>query len=201
MWKSLPASADANFSIPSNFCVLRLVDSLLPRSSFLSLRSFKKLYNVSFCVCFFFSLTLVTSSSVKLIHRCQHAAPVPQTQAGKNFPCRPRITVARVTWRYLQLSHAGDQAGPGVPLTPPSQTTPQTLGGSLGTTHFDKTYGENADLSRETRHWIWTKALIRAGDGSPEQVSMFLAYSTSPVLPSLHTGRVKTQVMLLGSLP
>lgn len=72
--------------------------------------------------------------------------------------------------------HGGDDAGPGVRLSPKPKMTPKTLSGSFETTHFDKTRGENADLSRETRHWIRTKALVKLVPGSPEQVSMFLAY-------------------------
>lgn len=69
-----------------------------------------------------------------------------------------------------------------VRLSPKSKMTPKTLSGSFETTHFDRTYGENADLSRETRHWIWTKALVRLVPGSPERVSMFLAYCGGGVL-------------------
>lgn len=71
--------------------------------------------------------------------------------------------------------------------------TRQTLGGSLETTRFHKTYGENADLSRETRHWNWTKVLIKVEAGSPEPVSMVLDYWTSPVLPNVHSGLVGEQ--------
>lgn len=57
-------------------------------------------------------LTFLASWSVKLIHWCQNAAPVPLTQDGINFPGSARITVASVTWRYQQHTHSGDHTGP-----------------------------------------------------------------------------------------
>lgn len=186
VWIVLPASADDNCinAIKGRTSVLRLTGSAAAAVGTTDKThscAWEFLRSSHVRQSFFF-LTFLASSSVKLIHWFQNAAPVPSTQDGINFPRSAQITVASVTWRDLQRVHGGDGAGPGVTLSPQSKITPESLSGSFETTRLDWTYGEIADLSRETRHWIWTKALVKPVPGSPEQVSMFLAYSGGGVL-------------------